>query len=405
MKMRVRLTYLALLLLTLCGVGRVAAQPRAGKGCVETEIHFRWDSAVLDTTYLTNPTALGQLSERIHALGSLIDSVVIVSHASPEGTQLHNKRLSERRAATMRRYMLAEYPQLSDRLRVSSAGESWAQLRHRIASDQRLSNQSIERLLAILDDPTTSIDTKKWRIERDPVRWYLYTTHYPQIRNSMICLVYFHDVKRVEPLAVEASQPTAPLRATELSAVPMQIQRDTLTVAVKSNLLYDAATALNFEIEVPIGNHWSVAAENLFPWWEKGNKYCFQIWEMGIEGRYWFRENRYHNHKLQGWFVGPYVMSGKYDLQWKNDLNYQGEFYSAGLSAGYAMPISRRLNLEFSLSVGYLSTAYRHYFHADDYSELFHDGKSGRTGYFGPTKVKIALVWPLHIPYKKGGRR
>ena len=405
--MRIRLTYFALLLLTLCGVGRVAAQSRAGKGCAETEIHFRWDSAELDTTYLTNQTALRQLAERSKESGSLIDSVVIVSHASPEGAQRHNKRLAARRAATMQHYMLAHYPQLADRLRVSAAGESWLQLRHLVANDKRLSDRSIERLLAILDDPTTSVDTKKWRIERDPVRWYLYTTHYPQIRNSMICLVYFHDVKRVEPLAVEVPQPTAPLRAMEgvaVSTLP-ELQRDTLTVAVKSNLLYDAATALNFEIEVPIGNHWSVAAENLFPWWEKDNKYCFQIWEMGIEGRYWFRENHYHNHKLQGWFVGPYVMSGKYDLQWKNDLNYQGEFYSVGLSAGYAMPISKRLNLEFSLSVGYLSTAYRHYFHAGDYSELFHDGKSGRTGYFGPTKVKIALVWPLHIPYKKGGRR
>lgn len=415
--MRIRFGVSLVLMVIVLAVGEVVAQSReavaafrdasqaAGKGCVETEIHFRWDSPVLDTAYLTNQTALRELDERIHSLGELIDSIVIVSQSSPEGTQLHNKRLSERRAATMRRYMLTQYPTLAGRLHVAAAGESWLQLRHRIATDQRLSDKSIERLLSILDDPAISIDTKKWRIQQDPVRWYLFTTHYPQIRNSMICLIYFHDVKRIEPLALSAPQPTAPLRATKIPAVPMRIQRDTLTFAVKSNLLYDAATALNFEVEIPIGNHWSVAVEDLFPWWERGNKYCLQIWEMGIEGRYWFRENRYHNQKLQGWFVGPYVMSGKYDLQWKNDTNYQGEFHSVGLSAGYAMPISRRLNLELSLSVGYLSTAYRHYYHADDYSVLFRDGKNGRTGYFGPTKVKVALVWPLHITYKKGGRR
>ena len=59
-------------------------------------------------------------------------------------------------------------------------------------------------------------------------------------------------------------------------------------MALKTNLLYDAVTALNIEFEVPIGKQWSVAVENLFPWWEFNNKYCFQLWEMGAEGRYWF---------------------------------------------------------------------------------------------------------------------
>ena len=43
--------------------------------------------------------------------------------------------------------------------------------------------------------------------------------------------------------------------------------------------------------------------------------------------------------------------------------------------------------------------------YTDDYSELFRDEKRGRTSYFGPTKAKVALVWPLHFSYKKGGQR
>ena len=106
-------------------------------------------------------------------------------------------------------------------------------------------------------------------------------------------------------------------------------------------------------------------------------------------------------------FLGGYAMSGKYDFQRDYDACYQGEFWSAGITYGYSMRLSRRFNLEFSISVGYLSTAYRHYFPADDYSELWRDHyDQGRKSYFGPTKAKIALVWPLQIPYKKkGGRR
>lgn len=377
----------------------------------QAEIHFRWDRSELDTAYMGNGRALAQLDRSIQAIGKgggKVDSVVILSQSSPEGTFRHNQKLSMRRAATMRRYMEQHYPTLTSRLRVTPDGESWLQLRELVRTDTRLKNSSIARVLGIIDDNTISIDTKKWRITHDPVYRYLYRTYYPQIRNSMICVVYYRT--ETAPVATTPVSPDAiwkaPMRTATLPKIsPAPQQHDTLTVALKTNLLYDAVTALNVEIEVPIGAHWSVVAEDLFPWWEHGNKYCFQIWEMGIEGRYWFRENRYHNHKLRGWFVGPYVMSGKYDLQWKNDLNYQGEFWSAGATAGYAMPISKRLNLEFSLSVGYLSTAYRHYFHAADYSELFHDGERGRTGYFGPTKVKVSLVWPLHLPYKKGGRR
>jgi hypothetical protein len=99
-------------------------------------------------------------------------------------------------------------------------------------------------------------------------------------------------------------------------------------------------------------------------------------------------------------------MSAKYDFQWDRDPAYQGECWSAGFTYGYAMPIAKWCNLEFSLSVGYLSSAYRHYFPADDYSELWRDpNKQGRMSYFGPTKLKVALVVPLRLKYEKGGRR
>ena len=402
--MKARMKHLALLLIALVVVGRVVAQSPERE--VATEVHFRWNTAQLDTAYLTNPVALEQLRTEIERVGvEQIDSVVVISHASPEGTSRYNEKLARRRAATMERYMLAHYPALEDRLTIRANGESWAALRERIAADQKLKNSTIDRLLAILDDPKTSIDTKRWRIEHDPVWRYLYRTHYPELRHSMICLLYYRSIERQEPVALVVEQPVAPLRPTEVAYAVAEPQRDTLTVAVKSNLLYDVATVLNAEVEVPLGDHFSVAVEYLFPWWERDNKYCLQLLELGFEGRYWLREQARHKGCLQGWFVGVYAMSGMYDFQYKRDVNYQGEFWSAGVTAGYAMRLTKRLNLEFSLSAGFLSSAYRHYFPADDWSELYRDGKSGRTNYFGPTKAKVALVWPLHFSYKKGGRR
>lgn len=42
------------------------------------------------------------------------------------------------------------------------------------------------------------------------------------------------------------------------------------TVAVKTNLLYDAVTALNAEVEFPVGKNFSVMVEDVFPWWNWG---------------------------------------------------------------------------------------------------------------------------------------
>lgn len=368
----------------------------------------------MDTLYLGNDRTLRLINRQIDSLGiERIDSVVILSQSSPEGSYRYNQRLSERRAATMRRWMETHHPELTDRLTVNPDGESWEQLRRLVLNDKRLKEESIERVVRIIDNPEISIDTRKWRITHDPVYRYLYRTYYPLIRNSMVCIVYYRGEKQ-EPLHVKLSY-DFPMQATALKKAPLtslkpeepQPLRDTLTLAVKSNLLYDALTALNVELELPIRNHWSVAAEYAFPWWEKGNKHCLQMLEAGVEARYWFSNNLHHAQKLRGHFVGLYGLSAKYDFQWDRSLNYQGEGWSVGLSYGYALKLSKHLNMEFSISVGYLSTAYRHYFPSDDYSLLWRDKeKQGRLSYFGPTKLKVALVWPIHIPYnKKGGDR
>ena len=383
-----------------------------------TEVHFRWDRPELDTMYLGNDRVFSDIAYRLDSIGvDKIDSVVIVSQSSPEGPYWRNQRLSEGRAASMRSYMESHHPEIKDRLTVEPDGESWMQLRQYIVRDKRLSDEAKSRLLTIIDDKDMPIEWKKRCMSRDEEYSYLYRKYYPLIRNSQIWIVYRNHHKRWLPLNSKISpikrnlppisRPTTGIEI-DISQQPIPWVRDTLVLGLKTNLLYDAVTALNFEVELPIGNHWSVAVEDVFPWWEKDNKYCFEMWEMGIEARYWFRNNDYYVKKLQGHFLGAYAMSSKYDFQWDHDLCYQGEYWSAGLTYGYSMKLSRRLNMEFSISVGWLSSRYRHYYPADDYGLLWHDRpKDGSFGFFGPTKLKVALVLPLRIQYinRRGGTR
>ena len=404
-------TYLLTLLLALIAVPSLAQQNIVVSDTTSYEIHFRWDRSKLDTLYLGNNHTLRAMAKQLDSLGgkNRLDSIVIVSQSSPEGPYLRNQNLSRRRAATMRSYMERRHPSVKERLTVNPDGESWEQLRHYIALDKKLSPGTKKRLYNIINDNTVPIEVKKQRLSKDVAYRYLYQKYYPVIRNSRIQVVYhtFNFEKQQPMLLPQTSlHSQAPLPTVEpLKLVAKQLfSADTLVFACKTNLLYDAVTALNFELELPIGNHWSVMVEDVFPWWETGNKYCLQMWEMGAEARYWFRKNNYYAHKLQGHFLGLYGMSSRFDFQNDYDICYQGEYWSAGLTYGYAIKLTRHLNMEFSLSLGYLSSSYRHYYPADDYSLLWRDkSKVGRISYFGPTKLKVSLVVPIRIPYKKRG--
>jgi hypothetical protein len=90
---------------------------------------------------------------------------------------------------------------------------------------------------------------------------------------------------------------------------------------------------------------------------------------------------------------------GYYDFE-NGKKGYQGEFFTTGLSGGYAHTISKNGNwrLEYSLSLGYLHTQYREYnpkFGVDDRWHLIRQ-KSGETSWVGPVKAKISLVWMIN---------
>ena len=218
---------------------------------------------------------------------------------------------------------------------------------------------------------------------------------------------------------------------TILSIMPHTIETDTLTflqsgktmypqrnpvaascrrrplLALKTNLLFDAALMPNVEIEVPVGKRWSVNGEYAFPWWQfDRGKYCMQVLMGGLEGRYWrgSRKSREDREVLTGHFLGLYAGGGKYDLQW-GEKGYQGEFFiAAGVSYGWATRIARHLHLEFNIGIGLLRTDYRHYHARDNYQTLLWQ-ENGKYTWFGPTKAKISLVWLLNRRVKKGGSR
>lgn len=180
-------------------------------------------------------------------------------------------------------------------------------------------------------------------------------------------------------------------------------------VAVKTNLLFDAASALNVEIEVPFARRWSAAGEWIFPWWlaEKRQR-AVQAGVATVEGRLWLG-NRAAEKTMTGWFAGVYAGGGYYDLEW-DEKGAQGELFHVGLSGGFAHPVNRggSLRLEYSLGLGYMVSKYRHYSAVRGADERWHlmRRSSGTYYWLGPTRAKVSLVWiPDFRRREKGGSR
>lgn len=387
-------------------------------------LYYVCDRINIEEDYLDNAYQISRIKD-ILARSTRIDSIVIYAYASPEGAYHRNVWLSERRAEAARDFILQHLPATTvlhpDNIYLRPMAENWQGLDAELERNYHLPNR--DRVMKIMraNIPT---ETKKWRLKKlDDGYTYniIIRKHMPELRLATWICVYapMPELGEVKPVVMEVRdtffmppplQPMKPLKFEDPK------ERKTI-LALKTNLLYDALTLVNYSIEVPIGKQYSALFYHQFPWWRWGkanNEYCIRFLSIGGEGRWWFKpqprlnpkDGRWRD-KLVGHFLGVYAESGKWDFEFGRKICHQGEHWSAGLSYGFSKPISKRLNLEFSLSVGYASIAYRKFAPSNDYEILWRDPvKHGRWNYIGPTKAQISLVIPITVTTKrKGGDR
>ena len=201
------------------------------------------------------------------------------------------------------------------------------------------------------------------------------------------------------------------LPLTSIAKLPGMIQSDSTVVmgerivsaedspwVLKTNLLYDALLSPSIEAEYRFSTHWSAHVDFAIAWWSNKNKHkYYQLVQLSPEARYWFNGKQ----AWKGHYIGAFVGAGHYDLSGGED-GYKGEFMMAGLSYGYMFPIGRYLSLEAGIGVGYLNTEYEEYRPIEGH--YVYQQKS-RTGYVGPVKAKLSLVWHIGRSLSKGGER
>ena len=374
-------------------------------------LYYYHDRIDLQEDYLDNAMQMARIKDMLlHS--PHIDSIAIYAYSSPEGSPKWNNWLAVKRAEAAKAFILSNLSNDSilqpENIILHPMGENWEGLYEELYANYHLLNR--DAVLRIMK-ARVSTETKKWRLQNLD-GGYTYTwiirNHMPRLRVATWICVYMQKPDFVAPVFEDYKPDLGTIRIDtlplpELLPMPVVEKRKSTMFALKTNLLYDAVTALNAEVEVPIGKRFSVMVEDVFPWWKagpNGNKYCLQMWTMSVEPRWWFYRKGM-NDRLQGHFVAPYVMSGKYDLQWDTSICYRGYGWSAGLTYGYSMPLCKWLNMEFSMSIGYLNASYQHYQPSPDYEHLYKDpDNAGRMTYVGPTKVKVSLVVPIRFSWR-----
>lgn len=332
-----------------------------------------------------------------------ITTINIVAGASPEGSYTLNQRLSRERAACISQ-LLQQHLNLPAHVFVEKPlGVDWDGL-YRLVEQSDMPYR--DEVLDIIKN-TPELDPSRGRnyelrrktLEKlhggEPYK-YMYDNFFPTLRgfNMNIEIVWEKPLLERVPTRLPEPQP--------LTIKPMEIPMPKLTpsippyrepryFAIKTNMLIDALAVPNIGVEAYLGKQWSASANWMYSWWKTDRTHWYwRTYGGDIELRRWFGEAA-DEKPLQGWHVGLYGGIVTYDFE-TGGRGYLGDRWSyfGGVSLGYSMPIKRRLNIDFTLGVGYLGGEYKEYI-PDEGCYVWQATK--QRNWIGPTKLEVSLVW------------
>lgn len=410
------------ILIGLLGFEAVSAQELKDS----VKIHFQTGKTHLDLELGNNRQVLENITNKFQSnvndsIYYRLQKVLVVGGASPEGSVTLNKQLSEKRAETLFNY-LAKYRNFPDSLRYFTfLGCDWKGLYRLAKADLNLPEreETLAFLREIMTNPTEA-DVRKLRSFKNGVPYsYMFRNLFPALRVSSMYLWYSevtlspsitHTSLRKD---IQMDVPTLVV-PQRIVSTPEESKKVSFCWALKTNLLYDAVLVPNIGAEFYIGKDWSAGTNWMYAWWknDRNNKY-WRVYGGDIYARKWFGKKA-EEKPLTGHHAGVYAQVLTYDFCTGN-RGYMGGTpggnfwnklsWAAGIEYGYSHPIARKLNLDFTIGIGYLQGEYHEYIPMDD---CYVWQATKKRKWFGPTKAEISLVWLLgHDNYnqRKGGKR
>ena len=418
---------LLLIIVSILYCNYLSAQ-RENVVCDSVKIYFRQSKIDLVPSLNNNKAALDRIvdslstsyAESVYSL----QQVRVVGGASPEGSVKFNKWLSEKRAGVLFDY-ISHYSPLPDSLMTTHfLGRDWNGLIRLVENDAEVPYR--EETLALLREIAWNV-ANGVTTDGDPLDrlkkfhygepyYYMYQNLFPELRASRMFL-WYRKIKN--PLALLSvpefpfvkpyEKPFSPSKRT-----PSPLPKKPFYMDIRTNMLYDALLVPNLGAEFYLGKNWSVVGNWKYGWWKKDRRqWYWRIYGGDIAIRKWFGKAA-QKKPLTGHHLGVYGQIFTYDFE-VGGRGYMGGVpggtlwdkmnYIAGLEYGYSLPIRSRLNIDFSIGVGYWGGIYYEYLPMDN---CYVWQATKQRHWFGPTKAEISLVWLIgrcNYNKEKGGRR
>lgn len=395
-------------------------------------VMFRQGVAEIDSGFSANRQVLDKI-RRVLENGSA-KRVLIRASASPEGRSDSNKILARHRADALTAYLAGIAPVPSE---ISDCDTDWSLLYEKVAvSDYGWSREAcdiIKNTPVWVFEGRRVVDSRKrrlMRLDRGNIWNEMAFGFFPSLRYAECCIVTDGtDISGETPLPVQDKKVDKGLIAETnksetdtCAATSHEPAFETPTyeaiagekgskvfVALKTNMLYDAALVPNIGLEVAFAGSWSLSADWMYAWWS--NNASHRFWRVSggeVELRKWLSiyppRYLFDSKVFSGHHIGAYYQMLTYDIEF-GGTGYLGDRWThgVGLSYGYSLPVGRFLSFDFSIGVGYLWGDYKKYRPMDD---CYVWDSTSKRSWFGPTKAGISLVYILGgRKARKGGGR
>ncbi len=435
------------LIFTLFGAQIAQAQEQYLTESFEHKVFFREAYRYVDSTYRNNRVALENIKSLIDSVqinGALV-SVDIQAWASPKGAEIYNMLLAQNRTNELAKWIINNCNVAEDKINQTSGGVGWDILRELVAASDVAYKESV---IDIIENTPLSVTDNRGNIitgRRKKLMDHNYgrtwkdmeTRLFPEIRCGLAVVV---NVRKEEPARIEEVDKNEKIEeagvleypattiiievadTTENAVTPVVVgelaeeasSEKPFYMAVKSNLLEDVLLMPNIGVEFYLGSRWSVGANWKYAWWSIDSKaYFWRIYGGDVYVRKYFG-SKAKEKPLQGHHIGIYAQAVTYDfcLGDKGIMGgvpggniFDGLNYGVGVEYGYSLPIAKRLNLDFTIGLGYLGGQYQEYKPMDG---CYVWQATKHRHYWGPTKAEISLVWLIgrdNVNKGKGGRR
>jgi hypothetical protein len=389
-------------------------------------VRYKQSSSELDLSIDDNGKKLNRLVDSLNANiqdpAYKLQKILIIGTSSPEGSAEINKRFSEQRANTLFDYISSRVYLPESQKEFRFEGRDWKGLLRMVEADENVPNRNevITLLKNIIDEVDAGVSNAQQLNSLKKLRygepyWYMYQYLFPALRNSELLVCYEKEIPALDLETKPKPVLDEPQAAEEVREEVAEAKMcRPFYMGIKNNLLYDALGVPNIGAEFYIGRNFSIVGNWQYAWWSKDSKHRYwRAYGGDLALRKWF--GKAANRKpLTGHHLGLYGQVLTYDVE-KGGKGYMGGEpggnifdrcnYGGGVEYGYSLPIARRLNIDFTLGVGYFGGKYYEYVPLDD---CYVWQCTKKRNWVGPTKLEVSLVWLIgcdNYNRKKGGKK